>query len=133
MKTHKLKLNIDFCDAVLSGAKTFEIRKNDRDFKMGDLIEFKPVDNDGEEGYHEIENHIYRITYVLSGWGLKDNYVVLAIKEETDEEKTLREQHFYNELCQNCIYWDWCEHKCVGDYGTSENCEEYDFIPLSYY
>lgn len=88
MKTHKLKLNIKFCDEVLSGVKTFEIRKNDRNFKMGDLIKFKPVDNDGEVGYHEIENHIYKITYVLNGWGLKDNYVVLAIKKE----KALRER-----------------------------------------
>ena len=30
MKTHDLKLNIEFCDAVLSGEKTFEVRKNDR-------------------------------------------------------------------------------------------------------
>ena len=132
MKTHKLKLKIDFCEAVLNGTKTFEIRKNDRDFKMGDLINFTPVDNDGEAGYHKVQNCTYKITYILSGWGLKDNYVVLAIKEETDDEKTLREQHFYNELCQNCIHWDWWEHKCVGNYGTSENCEEYDSIPDYY-
>ena len=30
MKTHNLKLSIEFCDAVLSGEKTFEVRKNDR-------------------------------------------------------------------------------------------------------
>lgn len=88
MKTHKLKLNIAFCDAVLKGLKTFEIRKDDRGFQTGDLINFTPVDDDGEACHHEIENHIYRITYVLNGWGLKDNYVVLAIKEE----KALRER-----------------------------------------
>lgn len=81
MKTHKLKLNIDFCDAVLSGAKTFEIRKNDRDFKMGDLIKFKPVDNDGEAGYHKVQNRTYKITYILDNWGLKEGYVALAIKD----------------------------------------------------
>lgn len=87
MKTHKLKLNIAFCDEVLSGAKTFEIRKNDRNFKMGDLIEFKPVDDD-EVGYHKVQNRTYKITYILDNWGLKEGYVVLAIKEE----KALRER-----------------------------------------
>lgn len=81
MKTHKLKLNIKFCDEVLSGAKTFEIRKDDREFQTGDLINFTPVDNNGEACHHEIENHIYRITYILDNWGLKEGYVALAIKE----------------------------------------------------
>lgn len=35
MKTHNLKLSIDFCDAVLSKQKTFEVRKNDRGFSDG--------------------------------------------------------------------------------------------------
>lgn len=86
MKTHKLKLNIDFCEAVLNGTKTFEIRKNDRNFKMGDLIEFKPVDNDGEAGYHKVQNRTYKITYILDNWGLKEGYVVLAIKEIKDKK-----------------------------------------------
>lgn len=30
MKTHEIKLRLEFCDAVLNGEKTFEIRKNDR-------------------------------------------------------------------------------------------------------
>lgn len=81
MKTHKLKLNIKFCDEVLSGAKTFEIRYDDRDYEVGDLIEFKPVDNDGEVGYHKVQNRTYKITYILDNWGLKEGYVALAIKE----------------------------------------------------
>lgn len=36
MKTHNLKLSIDFCDDVLNREKTFEIRKNDRGFQTGD-------------------------------------------------------------------------------------------------
>lgn len=34
MKTHELKLNIEFCDAVLSGEKTFEIRKEVKENDM---------------------------------------------------------------------------------------------------
>lgn len=80
MKTHKLKLNIEFCDDVMNGIKTFEIRKNDRGFQTGDKIIFVPHD-----GYcarpHPISEKTYEITYMLNGWGIKNGYVALAIKE----------------------------------------------------
>lgn len=47
MKTHNLKLNIEFCEDVLRGKKTFEIRYNDRGYQTGDLIKFKAVNNKG--------------------------------------------------------------------------------------
>lgn len=90
MKTHELKLNIEFCDAVLSGEKNFEVRKNDRGFQTGDLIRFIPTDGkpcsdlDGavrEYIKHDISEHTYKITYILNGWGIKDGYVVLGIKK----------------------------------------------------
>ena len=41
MKTHELKLDIKYFDDVKSGKKNFEIRKNDRDFQVGDILELK--------------------------------------------------------------------------------------------
>lgn len=91
MKTHNLKLSIEFCDAVLSGEKTFEVRKNDRGFQTGDLIRFIPTDGTSyhslngtviEHAKHEISGHTYKITYILNGWGIKNGYVVLGIREE---------------------------------------------------
>lgn len=82
MKTHELKLNIEFCDAVLSGEKTFEIRYNDRGYQKGDLIKFVPVEGKGEfatKTLHGIREKIYEITYVLNGFGLEKGYVALAI------------------------------------------------------
>lgn len=55
MKTHNLKLSIEFCDAVLSGEKTFEVRKNDRGFQTGDLIRFIPTDG---TSYHSSDGTI---------------------------------------------------------------------------
>lgn len=90
MKTHKLKLNIEFCDDVMIGAKSFEIRENDRGFQTGDLIKFIPtdgtyyVDLDGREtqhAHHPISDKTYKIKYVLNGWGLKNGFVALAIEE----------------------------------------------------
>lgn len=43
MKTHELKLDIKYFDDVKSGKKNFEIRKNDRDFQVGDILELKKV------------------------------------------------------------------------------------------
>lgn len=41
MKTHELKLDIKYFDDVKTGKKNFEIRKNDRDFQVGDTLELK--------------------------------------------------------------------------------------------
>lgn len=37
-ETHSLKITSKHFEEVLSGRKTFEIRKNDRDFKVGDVV-----------------------------------------------------------------------------------------------
>lgn len=81
MKTHNLKLNIEFCEDVLRGKKTFEIRYDDRNYKVGDLIKFTAVNSRGKYIHHTIKNHTYKITYILNGWALKDGYVALGIKE----------------------------------------------------
>ena len=70
-----------FADAVLDGDKTFEIRNNEEGYQKGDIIEFRVVYPDGiESETHPLNGKQYEITYVISGWGLKDGYVVLAIK-----------------------------------------------------
>lgn len=83
MKLHKLKLNIAFCDDVFNVKKTFEVRLNDRGYQTGDRIKFIPIDSHNQANviHHKIENREYEITYILNGWGLKNGYVVLAIKE----------------------------------------------------
>jgi ASC-1-like (ASCH) protein len=77
---HALKLNTNFAEPILSGRKTFEIRKNDRGFQTGDIIMFQAVDDFGKYVPHEINNISFEITYVLNGWGIENNYVVLSIK-----------------------------------------------------
>lgn len=79
-KIHNIKLEYDFCDSVCIGEKPFEIRNNDREYQKGDKIRFQAVRN-GLEAHHPINQKIYDITYVLSGWGLQDGYVALGIRE----------------------------------------------------
>lgn len=82
MKLHLLKIKDEYYKEVLNGSKSFEIRKNDRDFKTGDHIRFTDLDCNPRPGE-------WRITYVLKDcpqYGLKDGYAILSIVR-VDEEK----------------------------------------------
>lgn len=86
---HELKIEKQFADAVLGGRKTFEVRKNDRGFNAGDLVRFEVV----EQGAmfvlrcesHPLNGEMFRIGYVLNGWGLKEGYVAFSIVPVCDE------------------------------------------------
>lgn len=87
MKTHKIKLLLNFCDDVLSGDKAFEIRENDRGYQKGDRVVFQPYESTDPFVKHSITDKVYEITYVLNGWGLKNGYVVFGIKEVKNDLK----------------------------------------------
>jgi DNA-directed RNA polymerase subunit E'/Rpb7 len=80
-KIHELKILIDYAEMVHRGVKTFELRKNDRDFHVGDLIRFRVVD------YYtlpmvEFEKTLFEITCVVNyPDALKDSYVCLGIRK----------------------------------------------------
>lgn len=78
---HKIKIEKQFADEIFLGNKTFEIRNNDRGYQKGDYIIFDVVDDLGISIFHEISDKKYIITYVLSGCGLKENYVVFSFCE----------------------------------------------------
>lgn len=87
MKTHRLKVFVKYADAIMSGAKTFEIRKNDRGYRVGDKIVFDVVTNEGyavgEAARHPLNGEVYRIDYILDDFeGLAQKYVALAISKE---------------------------------------------------
>lgn len=81
---HEIKLSEAYCDAVYSGDKTFEVRKNDRGYQKGDHVSFIPVDRDYETFYHPVSEKEYIITYVHSGLGLEKDYVVFGIKDVSE-------------------------------------------------
>lgn len=95
MRTHKLLLNIESADAVMTGQKRFDIRKNDADYQTGDFIEYAVTDIDSdmtadkaEAGMaeHALNGRLYRIDYILSGCGLENGYVALSISEAKPKE-----------------------------------------------
>lgn len=97
--THELKIFPRYFKAVQDGSKTFELRKNDRDFKVGDILvlkEFKSrlLDNTGptevviEEGGYTGREISKRISYILEGgqFGLRKGYSILALGEVNKNE-----------------------------------------------
>lgn len=79
MKLHELKIKQEYWEEVMSNNKNFELRKNDRDYQVGDLINFKVIIG---EVIIPTES-VYRITYVLKGvpeYGLSEDYCILGIK-----------------------------------------------------
>jgi len=77
MRIHELKTWPDRFNDMLSGIKTFELRFNDRNFKVGDILILQEYrQNDGEYTGRTI---IRSVIYILEGFGLKDGYCVLGL------------------------------------------------------
>ena len=77
-RRHKLKLAKMFFDDVRSGRKSFDLLKNDRNYQLGDIIEYREMDK-GEETGRVIEKEVI---YILEGFkGLQENYCILALAD----------------------------------------------------
>ena len=77
MAIHKLKIDSKYFDAVLKGFKTFEIRKNDRNYKVGDKLILQEYDPEKQvcTGYELL----VFVTYITN-FAQKMDYVVMAIR-----------------------------------------------------
>jgi len=74
---HELKIEENYLTHILEGRKTFEIRFNDRDYQVGDKIEFTPImrtDNKIPK-----RDCLFIITY-LTDYEQQTDYVVFGIK-----------------------------------------------------
>lgn len=81
MKTHDLKTWPKFFGAVLSGAKTFEARKDDRGFAVGDRLVLREWDPETDR-YTGASLECY-VTYILRDTEhVKPGYCILAIRGE---------------------------------------------------
>jgi Domain of unknown function (DUF3850) len=87
---HELKTVQPFFEMVWSGEKTFEVRFDDRNFKVGDrlaLLEFDPVAEfefapnveDAPRTCRKVEANVERIFNSLEFPGLREGYVVIFL------------------------------------------------------
>ena len=75
---HELKILPQYFDEVRSHDKQFELRKDDRDYKVGDFILLKEW-KDGS--YTGREVGCFKISYILRNcqeYGLTDGYCILG-------------------------------------------------------
>jgi hypothetical protein len=93
--THKLKTWPGYYEAIVAGTKTFEVRNNDRCFKVGDkleLLEWRPTpglfaesEPFGSAGSYTGRSTTQEIVYMMESgkgqhFGLYPGYAVLGIR-----------------------------------------------------
>lgn len=82
MREHKLKTWPSQFAAVKSGVKTFEFRRNDRDFAVGDVLVLKEWDPSANYigAFTGAEARV-DVTYIVFGGqlGVPDGYCVMSI------------------------------------------------------
>lgn len=95
-QVHRLKIWPPFFDAIQTGEKSFEIRENDRGFQQGDYLvleEWRPPHLDPErspqvqammpDSRYTGRKLTKRVSYVLSGMGLREGFVCMALAAGT--------------------------------------------------
>lgn len=76
---HSLKTEPKYFEAVLSGKKTFELRKNDRDFRVGDYLALNEWD-----GHYTGSTILVKIVWAMNPNDImtcQGDYVILSIEQ----------------------------------------------------
>lgn len=82
-KVHQIRLAKPYFDDVANGIKTFELRKNDRGYKKGDILEMMEF-ADGKNTGRMLK---VLVTYILEDYtGIEDGYCIMATKLMKDGE-----------------------------------------------
>jgi ParB family transcriptional regulator, chromosome partitioning protein len=76
---HELKTKKPYFDDVWEGRKTFEIRNNDRDFKIGDTLKLWETDDVGYTG-RLIKADVKHILSHAIEYGLMTGFVIMSIE-----------------------------------------------------
>jgi hypothetical protein len=75
MKTHELKLVNPYFQDVWNKSKTFEVRRNDRKFEVGDFVILKEFDKEKNTFLKRVVK--VEITYILSDFEALDKEFVI--------------------------------------------------------
>lgn len=74
-KEHHLKILPEYFNPVRLGLKSFEIRNNDRDYRVGDTLLLKEYENGNFTG-----NMVKAIVTYITDYAQQPGYVVMAIE-----------------------------------------------------
>ena len=80
MKTHSLKTWPGQFRAIINGEKTFEFRKNDREFNEGEILSLKEW-NPKLESYTGLHTEM-KVIFILYGpsFGIPEGYCIMSIQ-----------------------------------------------------
>lgn len=81
MTIHKLKVWSEYMEDLINESKTFEVRFNDRDFQLGDILILEEFDR--EKNQYLNRSLKVKVTYILDNKvfnAIKDGFVIMAIK-----------------------------------------------------
>ena len=85
---HELKLHPRYFNRVADGTKPFEIRKNDRDYQVGDRLILREYDPDAGWPDHGVYGIIVADVIYMTTAYQQEGYCVLGIRVVTDTEQT---------------------------------------------
>ena len=91
---HSIKIQKTYFESVLNDTKTFELRKNDRGYEVGDNLILNEID---ENNRYTGRNITVVVTYILNGpvYGLPSGYCIMAVKKCEKTESW--ESAFFNQ------------------------------------
>ena len=81
---HKLKIQQQYFEAVFKGLKTFELRKDDRKFQVGDWILLQEY----KDNHYTGRTIACMISYILRNcpeYGLQEGYCILGFNYRTQK------------------------------------------------
>ena len=97
--THDLKIWTTFFDMLQSGTKTFELRRNDRNYQVGDVLHLREW-RVSEEVFTGREC-MRTVSYILAGgqFGIEEGYVAMGFAPQPAAHRNQ-----YDELL-HCLTW----------------------------
>lgn len=96
MREHELKTLPTYWQAIASGEKTFEVRRDDRGFQRGDVLLLQRLEKTPlggwrvETDYNGKPAYVLRrvVKWILTGgqFGVEPGYVVMSIADEPKKD-----------------------------------------------
>ena len=75
-----LKCNTGSFNDIIAGLKTFEVRKNDRNYHIGDWLYLREWNEDTSYTFRSVKCHVKYLFYG-GRYGIEDGYVILGIDD----------------------------------------------------
>lgn len=96
-RIHQIRIGASFFEDACSNIKSFELRKNDRDYKKGDILELMEF-ADGRNTGRTVRK---LVTYILENYtGLEDGYCIMATALINENGEALTQADI-NQICND--------------------------------